>query len=245
MNTKRKVIAIARHGFTPNGANGLSLDSLTDESVQHMYEQGIGLGESVQTGRVFILHSDKNRTITTAKARLAGERGLSPKPSTQEDLGGFDFDGTLFIRDERLSYENLDMNYGAIEEMGLPEYTKWMLANRHATEIGGKPVTSFQEIYDTRKPVLGDAVRRMDAGNYDLGFISTHGVITDAITMAAADSARGKPIDSYKDIGGQFKKEDAAHLVIDTKEKSGTSTAKIVRGNLVLPVNIGRIRAGY
>jgi hypothetical protein len=249
MATKRRVIGIMRHGLTPNGPDGLSLDSLTDESVQRMYEQGLEFravaGESAKAEKAFVLHSDKERTITTAKARLAGIRKITPAPLRQEDLEKFKFNGVLFIRDDRLSYENLELNYDAIEKMGLSEYAEWMLANRNATEMEGKPVTSFQQIYDTRKAVLGDTVRRLESGRYDLGFISTHGTISDAITMAAADSAGNKPVSRYEEIGGQFDKEDIAYLVTDIKEKSGTSNARIVRGGLALPVDISRIRSEY
>ena len=132
-----------------------------------------------------------------------------------------------------------------MKKMGLPAYTDWMLANRYATEMEGKPVTSFQQIYDSRKPVLGDAVRRMIVADHDLGIISTHGVISDAIAMAAVDSARSTPVDRFEEIGGQFNKEDIAYLVIDSNAKSGRTSSKLVRGKICLPVNLDKISQEY
>jgi len=243
METERRIIGIARHGLTPNNADGISLDSLTNESVQRMYEQG--LDSDFQADRAFVLHSEKNRTVSTAEARLAGIRKLSPKPLTQEDLQRFDFNGTLFIMDDRLSYESLQINWDALKRIGLPTYLDSVIEDKNATEMEGIPVTSFQQVYDTRRPVLGDALRRMEAANYDFGFILTHGPIAEAINMAAVDSSRDVPVNRYEDIGGQFKKEDIAYLVMDTKEKSGATDGRIVRGDLVLPVNLEKIRREY
>lgn len=239
MDTVRKVIVIARHGdYTSSDTEGSSLDTLTDASVQNMYAQSLAfettIGLDCQTGKAFVFHSDKDRTRNTAKARLAGIRRMTPAPQTEADLERMQFDGILFRQDPRLSYRDIRM-----KEVG-HEYCEWMLANRNATQKEGVEITSFQQIYVTRKTLLGDAVRFMENGNFGLGFISTHSPLADIIVLGAVDSARDSLLTQY--VGGQFNKGDIAYLLMDIKIRSRTTDARLIRGDFVLPVNFGVIK---
>ncbi|MBS3144242.1 hypothetical protein J4208_01520 [Candidatus Woesearchaeota archaeon] len=236
MTTVRKVIIIARHGYYTD-IDGI--DQLTNESVQSMYAQGLDfettIGQDCQTGKAFVFHSNKPRTRNTARARLAGIRKMTPAPQTETDLERVQFDGVMFRPDPRMSYRGIKMN-----GMGT-EYCEWMLANRHATQNKGVEVTSFQQIYDTRRPLLGDAVRLLENGNFGLGVISGHSPLVDIVVLSAVDSARSTPCTEY--VGGQFDRENIAHLVIDINQKSGTTDARLLRNDLVLPVNLDVIKS--
>lgn len=118
MASERRILALARHGFTLNGPDGLSLGSLTADSVQQMYSQGFPkhIKSGTSTDRTFVLYSDKARTLNTARARIAGIRNLTPAPLREKDLEGLTYENVKFIRDERLSYENLKTNYSERSE---------------------------------------------------------------------------------------------------------------------------------
>ena len=249
MSTIRKVITIARHGSTPLNEHGHSMDSLVDKSVQTMYAQSRGfeaeIGAGYKPADILALHSDKRRTWATAATRVAGIRGITPEPKTQADLEGLQYDGVSFVQDPRLSYVDLKSNEPELNRLKLPAYLEWQIKNRCFAYMDGVPITSFQELYDGRKGILAHALRELDLPNRNLVIVSTHAVLSDAIAMAAADSAR-KPFDyvGSDGIGGQFEKEDVIHLVVDTNDASGSvSQAKLVRKGQTFPVDIARIRA--
>jgi len=246
MNTRRAVIGIARHGVTATDDEGMSLDLVTDESIQRMYDQETTFGERMgvdPAADALILHSDKERTRATALARLAGIRNMTPRPVRQSDTRNYRFNQAILIRDELLSYEDLTLNNKAVNRMGLPAYTDWMLAHRHATQMEGMPVTPFQTIYDTRKPVLRTALHGIDAEKYRLILIATHGAIVDALGMAAVDAARVTPVTRFEEAGGQFEKEGIAYIIIDRKEKSGSEHARMHRHDTEFPIDLNIIRA--
>ena len=247
METERKILVISRHGKTPNGEDGLSLDSLLPESVNSLYEKARAeLGDETAAYNIlphasFLRHSDKVRTLNTGRSILAGIFGFEPKPEREEDLEESPhFRRIETAEDEMLSYENLKFNEDAIITLGLPQYIERWFAQPDATKYEGVEITPFNELLRTRRPCLADAVRIL-VRNKDIGVLGTHASIADALTMIAVNSARKTPVTSFDEIGGQFEKEDFATLRVDYNPKSQIYEARLSRKEQDYKVDIGEL----
>jgi len=239
---------ITRHGDAPKDDNGMSMDSLIAESVGRLYDQGQQFNEAelggIDTSRILVRHSDKKRTISTAKARIAGIRGLS-KPEDEEDLANYVFDGVRFDEDaDRVGYRDLKLNMALAGEIGFDAYQDRWLADPDAATMGGEEITPFNELIRTRTPVLADVINEMHETGIDFAIVSGHGALSEAMTMGAANTARARPIRTYNTIGGLYPVEGYSALVMDTDTETGKTEGRIIRPGegISLPVDVEALR---
>lgn len=245
MKTQRKVILLTRHGETPKKGSRRG-DALVPESVTRLYENTGGSirpfvqGFNIQPKDSFLIHSDKVRTLYTGQAILAGAFGLTPVPQSQEDLAEIDFSGVDTREDPRLGYEGTKYNE---EEMfrDMPAYFERWFADPTATTYDGVPITPFNEVIEKSRNCLVDALGNVIEGGKDLGVLSTHGSIVDAMAIAALNSARSTPITSFDELGGMFDREGFATLILD-QLRSGSYQATLQRDGQNYDIDLGNLR---
>jgi len=246
MKTQRKVLVLSRHGETPKKGSERG-DALVPESVVRLYENtGRSIrpfvqGLNIQPKDSFLRHSDKARTLYTGQAILAGAFNLQPFPQSQEDLAEIDFSEVDTQEDPRLGYENTKYNE---EEMfrDMPAYFEEWFADPTATTYKGVEITPFNEVIERSRRCLVDALGNVIEGGKDLGVLSTHGSIADAMAIAALNSARSTPITSFDELGGLFDREGFATLILDSPPGPGPYQATLQRDGQGYDVDLGNLR---
>jgi hypothetical protein len=249
MNVKRKILVLTRHGQTPKGIAGNSpaYDSITPESVVSLYENvGGSLQDFVEENDIipedaFLRHSDKQRTLATGKAILAGAFALQPAPRTQEDLVRMNIEDIDVLEDSRLGYEGTKFNEPEIlKDMSL--YLDRWFANPDAMKYEGVEITPFNEVIGKGRVALEDSFAQMlGSEKKDLGVLATHASITEALTIAALNSARRTPVKSFNDFGGQFDKEGFATINLDYNSKAGLYEARLFRNGQDYRVDLANL----
>ncbi|MBS3098700.1 hypothetical protein J4462_00650 [Candidatus Pacearchaeota archaeon] len=245
MDTKRKIIVLARHGDTPV-VDGKRQDALTDESVRNIY----GKAESslaqfvieygVTPQRTFLRHSDKRRTVYTGKAILAGALGLRPIPQSSSDLDTLDFSDLDIQEHSGLGYEGSKYNEPVLMKNPEDYLVRWF-ANPRATTYECVEITPYQKVIDSGRKTLVDALGIAISGERDLGVVATHSSIVEALTLAAVNSARKNPAANFDEIGGLFEREGFATILLDQKEKAGTYKARLERDGESYEVNVSNL----
>jgi len=237
MSVKTGVLVITRHGQAVENEHGISsddVDRLDDSSgtILRMYDQTqAALGEIVRGGNyslsdAIVEHSDKDRTIYTAKARLAGAFGLTPIPQTQGDLDRLDFKDVRFHEQADLGYNNLKFNMDfANANRGWNEYNDRWIADRDATVLEGRPITSYNDLVSSRERYLKGAFDHMAHwAARRVKVLSTYGLITEALTIVAVESVTGKgSITDFDQIGGRYEQGDVSVITFERDERSGDS----------------------
>ena len=245
MKTKRKIILLTRHGITSNEPDS-GRDNLTSDSIIRLYEDTGGfLRESIGSEEIvpqnsFLWYSDKKRTLYTGKAILAGAFKRLPSPKSQEDLGEIDLECVDIQEDPRLSYEGTKYNEKALYSDMSGYFDRWF-ADPTANTYEGVEITPYNQVIETGRRCLVDALGNVLSGGKDLGVLATHGSIVDAINMVAINSARSTPFMDFDEIGGQFDREHFAALVLDHNQKSGAYEAKLVRDGQDYKVDLANL----
>lgn len=242
---KQKRIIITRHGVAPQDPKTKgSLDTLVPETIFNLYNKGADLayyiqGDEITPERTFLDYSNKQRTKDTGRAILIGAFALNPRegdsvPRSQEDLDRFDYDGIEMKEDSRLGYKDFMSNEDVLSAEGPERYMERWTENPYAKTMDGKVITPFIYVVQIGREYIQDAIRRVIKGNKDFGVVATHGGSNaDPIVMALLDTKR------FEDIGGLFKMEDNAHLVID--ETSSGYTARVERDDIDYKVDLDRL----
>jgi len=245
MNTKRKVIVLARHGDTPI-IDGIRQDAVTNASIKRLYESvGDSLVSYVQDNdvtaqRSFLRHSDKKRTLYTGKAILAGTLGLQPLPQSYHDLDKLDFSGLDIQEHSGLGYEGTKYNEPVLLKNPEDYLIRWF-TNPEATTYEGVEITPYKEVIETGRKTLVDALEVAIDGKKDLGVLATHASIVEALTLAAINSAKETPAVSFDEFGGMFEREGFATIFLDQKEKAGTYQARLERDGKSYKIDIANL----
>ncbi len=251
--TKRKVLMITRHGLTQQREDDdVKNQSLTEQSIRDMYHQSQkALGTFVQDAgielegaRFFIQHSPKKRARYTGLARVAGAFRCRPAPYSHELLDQIPFITYRAAPDERLDFEDLRLNDVALKKHGEVEYIARWMADPASPTYNDVRVTPFNDVVESRRPCLIEAINRLTRGEEDLGVIATHAGISEPLLTALVNSGRiDAPVEDIREIGGAVPREGFALVYLDEAKAGKVYNARMVRNGVEYPVSIENLRA--
>ncbi|GEM_PF-3791862 len=211
---ERQLVYIGRHGKKlKNGSLAMiSVPVLYGAGSQELRDFVASLGFSPE--KAYLRHSDEKRTLDTGRAVLAGAYGLEvPKSRTAlESLALKVFTG---FEDPRLGYDSIKANWEAFESMGLDTYLGWLVQNPDANQLGGQEVTPWNQMLQTGREALRDAVTSAYEKNTPLGTINSHAGLTEPLILAAINSRRMRQIIDPKEIGGWLPMEGHALMRLE------------------------------
>jgi len=247
MTTERKIILFTRHGKPLTDRDGNRLDAITPASIKRVYQKANEvLGDFVAKyhltpGGIFMRHSDAKRTVDTGRASLAGALSYEPIPESQEDLDRIPFPGLNIGEDQRISYGGAKYNVNAFKK-NPDRYVERWISNPDATAYEGVEVTPFNEVVQDGKDCWGDSFDSLSRREKNLGVLSTHSGIAEALMAAAVNSGRRNPIDNVEDLGGLFKPEDFAILELDFNTRSQNLTfSRLMRDGQKYNVDLAKL----
>ena len=239
---------VTRHGRTKR-RSGESKDdpSLNGDSVRAMYHQAneaLGefvINEAIGAEDIFIDYSGLQRTLHTARARVAGAFGLRPIPRRQEDVLGVPVN-TVGL-DKILGFEDLKYEEYAYAADEKGYVAKWV-ANPNVNRLpgGNGDVTPFNQVVSSRASYLDYIIKRMTHGNSRFGVVATHSGVIEASAVAAVNSGRDEVgVERVDEIGGPFDRENFYLIYLDPRG-SGNYEARYVRGKLECPMDFDNLR---
>ena len=237
--TNRKILVFGRHGIAPQTSEG-SVDALIPQSVTALYQNvGVPLqAEIVEAGitqdRTYLVHSPRVRTRYTGQSVIAGALSLVPisgnnPPTSQEDLARYDFSGIENFVDDRLNFGEPFINmphYKAAGNVATAAVNYW-LSHPDATEHDGAAIESYTSIRERTSRAVGDALTRLLRDEKDFGVLVSHSGLPEAMMISLLSGYKGIEVTSCDQIGGPFRMEDFARVVIDINQ--GRSVARIER----------------
>ena len=244
MAIQRSIIIIGRHGVAPKNADGSSMDSISDASIQSMYGSARdelkplvqSLGITLQDA--FVRGSGKVRTMYTGKAKAIGAFGLERKdeadkrscpeyPVSSADLANFNFDGVSIEEDPRFNFGDPYLNMEVYKATGGAGNINYGLQNPTARTHDGKPIETYESISTRTRFGVQDMVRRVLDDKKRFGIVTSHATVVEPALIHLVNSERVIPVLCVEDIGGMFAQEEHAQLVIDQTD-GGTYTAALV-----------------
>jgi hypothetical protein len=245
--TTKYLINIGRHGDVPKDDNGSSLDWLKDGEVGILYTAGAEFLEvltelGITPEQASILWSGRNRTKTTAQARLAGAFNFQPTkgntpPHEQDDLKLYsDLTEILTRKEQNINFGDPSFNMavyrGDVSYKGVTRTAgciKFWQDHPEATMHEDVPIEPFVRLYARVRQAIATHIRTiLDSDDRGYHEVVSHAGVAEPIVMALVEAGKKRYQTPLDDMGGAFAVRDYGTLEI---VKSGESLGATYRRN--------------
>ncbi len=245
---EKKIIEFGRHGDCPQRKEGGSVDELKGESIENMYNQiGLPLNrlvseQGISIDRTCLLHSELSRTVETGQSIIAGAFALAGDnpPDSREALSRLDFRGIDYVEQEYLIYPKCNLAAAPGDGTYGPNLD-FLLQNPNATVHEGQEIDSGNKVRLESLSVLSFVLGRVLIDDYRLAVAVGSSPRVEFPVIQLIETS-GKTIKSCEDIGGPFKMEDHAQMIIERNPRSGFYTANLQVRDMRFKVDLYKLR---
>jgi hypothetical protein len=245
MKTQKKMLFIGRHGQAPQKPEGGSEDYLMEGEPNRLYH-AVGVkqfrpqleeADMTNPARVFLRHTNKNRTKTTGQSILVGAYDMQANNgySLQDEADLANYSGLEEIdtaQDDRLNIGRPhNVNMAVYKRDGAVANVNFALQNPNAIWHEGERIESGYSLINRGKAIAHDAAKMLSdhqADAYDAGTIVTHATVAEFPILAFVNSGKGRSpnVDDIEAIGGSVGMAEFAELHFE-KTSGGVYNAEL------------------